>query len=122
MDCRVKPGNDEREVCATEPNVGSLLISVGALPAVLRDVEDHAIRVLELALEVAFTLVAEVEEELATRRLDPLLRLHQVLDLNAEVVGADEGRAFLQIGGGGAAFALEVEQRHIDDAVAHVDR
>ena len=75
-----------------------LVVAVGALPAVLRDVEDHAVRVLELALEVAGAFVAEVEEELAAGRLDPLLRLDQVVDLDAEMVGADEGRALLQVG------------------------
>src|SRR5688500_10283597 len=99
-----------------------LLIPVRALPAVLRDIEDHAVGVLELALEVAVSLVAEVEEELTAGCLDLFLRLREVLDLDAEVMRADEGLAFLDIGGGLAAFAFEIEQRHVDDAVAHVDR
>ena len=36
-------------------------------------------------------------------------------------MGADEGRAFLEVGRRGAAFALEIQPRHVDDAVAHVD-
>src|SRR5690349_1148560 len=97
MDCRIKSGNDEREAAARRAVRLLLRIPVGALPAVLRDVEDHAVRVLELPLEVAFALVAEIEEELAAGRLDPLLRLDQIVDLDAEVVGADESRAFLQV-------------------------
>ena len=34
-------------------------------------------------------LVAKVEEELAARRLDLLLRLGEVVDLKAEMIGAD---------------------------------
>ena len=48
-----------------------------------RDIEDHAVRILELALEVAGAFVAEVEEELAAGRLDALLRLDAVVDLDA---------------------------------------
>ena len=76
-----------------------LLVAVGSLPAVLRDVEDHAVRILELALEVAVALVAEVEEELAAGRFDALLRLGQIVDLDAEMVRADEFLAFLEVGG-----------------------
>jgi hypothetical protein len=46
---------------------------------VLRNIEDHAVRILELALKVAMPLVAKVEEELAARRLDLLLGLRDVL-------------------------------------------
>src|ERR1041385_4748126 len=63
----------------------------GPLPALLRDVEDDAVGVLELALEVLLLgVVAEVEEELAAERFDSLLRLGEVVHLEAEVVGADE--------------------------------
>jgi hypothetical protein len=64
-------------------------VPVGADPAVLGNVEHDPIGVLELALEVAVPLVAEVEEELAAGRLDAPLRLGEVVDLKAEMVGAD---------------------------------
>ena len=54
---------------------------------------------LNLRSKLPCALVAEVEEELAAGGLDPLLRLGEVVDLDAEMVRADEGRAFLQVGG-----------------------
>src|SRR5262249_45617465 len=75
-----------------------------------------------LALEIAVALVAEVEEKLAAIGLDALLRLGEVVDLEAEMVRADEGRAFLDIGRFAARLPLEIEQREIDHAIAHVDR
>jgi hypothetical protein len=97
----------------------TLFLSVGTDPAVLGNVEDDAVRVLELALEIPFALVAEVEEELPAGVLDAPLGLGEIVDLEAEMVGADEARRVLEVG---ALRALEIEQGHIDDAVAHVDR
>src|SRR2546421_11681402 len=92
---------------------------IRALPALLGDVEDDAVGILELALE-AFLLgvVAEVEEELAAQRLDPLLRLGEVVDLKAEVVRPD---VVLRVVEARAALAEVVEQREVDYAVAEVD-
>src|SRR5262245_35229836 len=98
------------------------LVAVGPLPTVFRNIEDHPVRVLELALEIAVALVAEVEEKLAAIGLDALLRLGEVVDLEAEMMRADEGRALLEIGRLAAGLPLEIEQREIDHAVAHVDR
>jgi hypothetical protein len=39
------------------------------------------------------SLVAEIEEKLATMRLDALLRFGEVVDLEAEMMRADEARA-----------------------------
>src|SRR5215475_7977907 len=95
--------------------------AVGTGPAVLRNVEDHAVGVLELALEVTVPLVAEVEEELAAGLLDAALGVGEIVDLEAEVVRADEVRAFLEIGRLAAGAALEIQERHVDHAVGHVD-
>src|SRR5262249_60432088 len=54
--------------------------------------------------------------------LDALLGLGEVVDLEAEMVRADEGRALLEIGRLAARLPLKIEQREIDHAVAHVDR
>src|SRR5262249_49043247 len=70
----------------------------------------------------AVAFVAEVEEKLAAIGLDPLLRFGEVVDLEAEMMRADEGRALLEIGRRAAGLALKIEQREIDHAVAHVDR
>src|SRR5579859_3351758 len=96
-------------------------VTICPLPAVLRDVEDHAVGILELALEIAVALVAEIEKELAAVRFDALLRLDEIVDLKAEMVGADEGFWILQVGGLAAGAGREIEQRQIDHAVAHVD-
>src|SRR5262249_13866649 len=78
-----------------------------------------SVRVLELALEVDLVLaLAEVEEEGAARALDALLRLGEVVDLEAEMVRADETLCVLQPR---AALALERQQRKVDDAVAEID-
>ena len=54
------------------------------------NVEDDAVRILELALEISLSLVAEVEEELAAGLLDAPLRLDEIVDLEAEMIGADD--------------------------------
>src|SRR5581483_645584 len=75
---------------------------------------------LEFPLEVLLLgIAAQVEEELAARRLDSLLRLRKIIHLKPEVVGADEALRVLQAG---AALALVVQQREVDDAVAEVHR
>src|SRR2546423_1879485 len=92
---------------------------LGSLPALLRDVEDHAVGILELALEVLLLgVAAEVEEELAAHGLDLLLRLGEVVDLEAEVVRAD---VVLRVVETRAALAEVVEQREVDHAVAEVN-
>ena len=83
VDGRVKPGHDAE-------GASLLPVAVRALPAVLGNIEDHAVGVLELALEIAVTFVAEVEEELAAVRLDALLGLDEIVDLEAEMMRADE--------------------------------
>src|SRR5215468_6637708 len=67
-------------------------------------------------------LVAEVEEELAAIGLDALLRFGEVIDLEAEMMRADEGRALLEIGRLAAGLPLKIEQREIDHAVSHLER
>src|SRR5262249_39152019 len=54
--------------------------------------------------------------------LDALLGLGEIVDLEAEMMGADEGRALLDIGRLAARLPLKIEHREIDQAVAHVDR
>src|SRR4029453_14488901 len=98
------------------------LVAVGALPTVLRNIEDHPVRVLELALEIAVALVAEVEEKLAAVRLDALFRFGKIVDLEAEMMRADEGCALLEVGCLAAGLSLKIEQREIDHAVGHIDR
>src|SRR2546429_10021955 len=67
-------------------------------PALPVDIEDDAVRVLELALEVVVVRVAEVEEELAAGRFDLLLLRLEIVALEAEVVDADELGRVLQPG------------------------
>src|SRR6267378_2059899 len=89
-------------------------------PALLGDVEDDAVGVLVLDLEVrVFLVLAEREEELAAGRLDALLRRLEVIDLEAEVVRADEIGGVLEAR---ARLALVLEEREVDDAVAEIDR
>src|SRR6202035_707910 len=98
-----------------------LAVAVGALPAVLGNVEDDAVGVLELALEIAVTFVTQIEEEFAAGGLDALLGLGQIVDLEAEMVGADEAARIFQVRGLAAGAGREIKQREIDDAVAHID-
>src|SRR5262249_62391865 len=88
-----------------------------AAPALARDVDDNAVRILELALEVFLVrVVAKVHEKLTAGSLDALLRLGDIVDDEAEMVCADE---VLHVGPAGALRAGEVEQRQIDRAMAH---
>jgi len=67
-------------------------------------------------------LIAQVKEELAPIGLDALLGLGEILDLEAEMMGAHEGRTLLDVGCLAAGSAGEIEQREIDHPIAHVDR
>src|SRR5579859_637769 len=88
-------------------------------PALLGNIEDHAVGVLVLDLEVRFFLrFAEGEEELAAGRLDALLRRLDVIDLEAEVMCADEIGRVLD---SRARLALVLEQREVDHAVGKID-
>src|ERR1700682_287896 len=98
-----------------------LPVTTGALPAVLGNVEDDAVGVLELALEIAVTFVAKIEEEFAAGCLDALLGLDEIVDLEAEMVRADKTLRILQVRGGGAGAGREIEQGEIDRAVAHIN-
>src|SRR5579864_4072155 len=104
---RVIPGSSLRS--APERRL-FLPVTVRALPAVLGNVEDDAVGVLELALEIAVPLVAEIEEEFAAGRLDFLLGFGEVVDLEAEVVRADEAFRIFQVRGCGAGAGREIEQ------------
>src|SRR3954465_5297353 len=103
-------------------NSGSPLI--GALPgspdpAFLREIDDAAVGILVLHLEVRiFLALAEREEELAAGGLDAFLRLLEIVHLEAEMVRAHEARRVLEPG---AALALVLEQRQVDHAVAEID-
>src|SRR6202140_5042945 len=99
-----------------------LPVTVRTLPAVLGNIEDDAVGVLELALEIAVTFVAEIEEEFSAVRLDAFLGLGEIVDLEAEMVGADEAFRVFQVRGRGAGATREIEKGEVDDAVAHVDR
>src|ERR1700674_73541 len=92
VDGRDKPGHDAE-------GASLLPVAIRALPAVLGKIEDHAVGVLELALEVAVTFVAEIEEEFAAGRLDFLLRLDEIVDLEAERVRADKTFRIFQVRG-----------------------
>src|ERR1700733_11873889 len=62
-----------------------------AEPALFRDVEDDAVGILELALEIHVVLgLAEIEKELAARRFDAALRRLEILHLEAEMMRADQ--------------------------------
>ena len=104
MDGRVKPGHDAE-------GASLLPVTIRALPAVLGNIEDDAVGVLELALEIAVTFVAEIEEEFAAVRLDALLGLDEIVDLEAEVMRADETFRIFQVRGRGAGAGREIEQR-----------
>ena len=59
-------------------------------PAGIVDVEDDAVRILELALETFLALLAEIEEELAAGVFDRRLPLLEIVDLETDVMNADE--------------------------------
>src|SRR5262245_64872173 len=84
--------------------------------------DSHPVRLRELALEVAVARVAKIEEKFAAMRLDALFRFGEVVDLEAEMMRADEARALLEVGGLAAGRPGEIEQREVDHAVRHVDR
>src|ERR1700683_2346331 len=98
-----------------------LPVTIRALPAVLGNIEDDAVRVLELALEIAVTFIAEIEEEFAAVGLDALLSFGQVVDLEAEMMCADKALGVLDVGRLAAGAGREVGQGEIDGAVAHVN-
>src|SRR2546423_1733884 len=88
-------------------------------PALLGDIEDHAVGILVLDLEVRlFLRLAQREEELAAGRLDLLLRCLEVVDLEAEVMRADEIGRILQPRAG---LAFVFEQGEVDDAVGKIN-
>jgi hypothetical protein len=60
--------------------------------------KNDAVRILELAFKVAVTFVAKIEEEFSAMRLDALLGLGQIVDLEAEMVRADEPAGVLEVG------------------------
>src|SRR5262249_20963104 len=91
----------------------SLPVPVRALPAILGDIEDHAIGILELALKIAVALLAKIEKELAAMGLDAFLRFSEILDLKSEMVRADMGARVFQIGRLAAGSAGEIEQSEI---------
>src|ERR1700757_3843435 len=89
-------------------------------PALLGDVEEDAVGVLVLPLEVGVLLrLAEREEELAAGRLDALFRRLEIVHLEAEVMRANEAGGVLQAR---PRLALVREEREVDDAVAEIDR
>src|SRR5690242_1263312 len=96
------------------------LAAIGADPAILGNIEDDAFWVLELALKIAFPLVAQVEEELAAIGLDHRLGLLHVVDLNAKMVRP--GLTFRLVAEVVPLAALEIQERKIDRAIPHIDR
>src|SRR5260370_14680525 len=85
------------------------LVTVGALPAALGNIEDHAIGIFELALEIAVPLLAEIEEEFAAIGFDAPLRFGEIVDLKAKMVRSDIAAWIFQVGGLAAARAGEIE-------------
>src|SRR5581483_10889139 len=83
-------------------------------PALVRDVEDDAVRVAELALEVHPAAALQLAVELAAVRADALAERLQVVDDEAHVVDADEILAALVARG---VVGMELEEREVDDAV-----
>src|SRR5688572_27210767 len=104
-----------RKLCGPQAADRVLDLVPGELPALPVDVEDDAVRVLELALEALVLGLAEIEEKHATRLLDLLLLLRHVVALEAEVVDAGPARRHA-----GADLALVLQQRQVHLAVAHV--
>src|SRR6185503_19145951 len=96
-----------------EAALGVHNLAFGELPALPVDVEDDAVRVLELALEAVVLGLAQIEEELAAGLLDLLLLRRQVVALEAEVV--DAGPA---LGHAGTDLALVLQEREVHLAVA----
>jgi NitT/TauT family transport system substrate-binding protein len=89
---------------------------------VLGNIEDHAIGIFELALEIAVPLLAEIQEEFAAVGLDAPLRFGEIVDLKAKMVGADIAAWVFQVGGLAAGRTGEIEQGEINHAIAHVNR
>jgi len=121
--CRFGPGPGRRLLRRRPAARRGSLAPAGHLalrqrPAFPVDVEDDAVRVPELALEIVVVRIAEIEEELSARGLDLLLLLLDVVALEAEMMDADELARLLQPGAG---LALVLQQRQVDLAVAHID-
>ena len=80
----------------------------------------NSVRILELALEFPVPLLAEIEEKRSAGRFDAFLRFCEIIYLETKMVGAD---SFCRIAGDIVSLVTrELEEREIDDAIAHIDR
>src|ERR1700733_6365753 len=90
-----------------------------AEPALFRDVENDTVGILELALEIHVVLgLAEIEKELAARRLDAALRPPGIFRLEAQMMAADP---LLEVVDAGRRGGFILQQRQVDDAVGEID-
>jgi hypothetical protein len=65
---------------------GSDPLATCASPTLPGNIEDDAVRILELPLEIfLFGVITKIEEKLSARRLDPFLCFLEIVDLEAEV-------------------------------------
>ena len=71
-------------------------VTVCPLPAVLGNIKDDAVGVLELAFKIALPFVSEIKEKTPAVRLDALLSFDKIVDLKAEMVSADEATRILE--------------------------
>src|SRR5262245_16476565 len=89
-------------------------------PTLAGYIDDDAVRILELALEVLLLgIVPEIHEERAACRLHLLLSFGDIIDDEAEVVGADK---ILHVGPPRALVAAEVQEREVHHTVGQIDR
>src|SRR5262249_58126163 len=79
-----------RLVEETNPRARRSLLPRRHHPADVVDVEDDAVGILELALEALVAFLAKVEEKFAPGRLDRRLPVLEIVDLEPEVMDADE--------------------------------
>src|SRR3954469_10326161 len=80
----------------------------------MRDIENDAVRVTELAFEVDAAAALQLAVEAAAVLLHALAVLLEIVDDESHVVNAVEVLAALVAGG---IFRMELEQRQVDDAI-----
>src|SRR6185437_1984389 len=90
-----------------------------AVPALLRDVEEIAFGIEELAFEIHAIRIAEIQGELSARSLDYRLQFFQVVDHEAEMVDTHPA-----IGGRRTRAIDRVirQNREVHYAIGQVDR
>ena len=76
----------------------------------LGNIEDDAVWIFELTLEIAMTFVTKVEEEFATIFFDASLGFGEIVHLDAEMVRPDESDRIFEVRGFAAGAGRKIQQ------------